>query len=452
MDHLSRSFPNHLKLKIFLAFAILSGIATLGVWLAHLQPPVLKKTIHSTQLGDIPLYQPLWGADGLTLLFADTRQQSADSLSAKLRPTTTAVAVIDAPAFLHTLASADGQCLSETKLSTALSELTTGVSGQNIIIAGIADGAVIPLLHAQTASLAAASNVSIGFSVKSPAVQCLCQPKAGTDTPILTSPWHVVWADQPDAETGVFVRKLTQVTTRIAAYDTPATTLLADELRALSGDPAPQTAAAMPVIESNTRKPSDTLTIFYSGDGGWRDLDRSVAAIMVSQQYPVVGVDVLRYFWEQKSPEQAANDLAASMAYYRSNWGTKSFVLAGYSFGADILPSIYNRLSKTDQDSVKLLALLALGEKADFEIHVSGWLGKNSTGQPLAPELATVPKPKILCVYGQEERTETVCSTLSANEADILELPGGHHFDQNYPALTQKILAVYARHGINPAD
>ena len=104
------------------------------------------------------------------------------------------------------------------------------------------------------------------------------------------------------------------------------------------------------------------MTIFYSGDGGWRDLDRTVAGEMAALNYPVVGVDVLRYFWEHKTPEQAAADLAATMAYYRKNWGVKSFVLAGYSFGADILPAIYNRLPAQDKDSVCVVGVVSVGE------------------------------------------------------------------------------------------
>jgi len=30
-----------------------------------------------------------------------------------------------------------------------------------------------------------------------------------------------------------------------------------------------------------------------------------------------------------------------------------------------------------------------------------------------------------------------------------LDLPGGHHFDNDYPKLTRQILDVYRLHGIN---
>ncbi|WP_446809783.1 AcvB/VirJ family lysyl-phosphatidylglycerol hydrolase [Methylomonas sp. 2BW1-5-20] len=110
---------------------------------------------------------------------------------------------------------------------------------------------------------------------------------------------------------------------------------------------------------------------------------------------------------------------------------------------------IYNLLPRQDQDSVSLLVLLALANHADFEIHVSGWLGQSGGESPLAPELAKMPQQKILCVYGKEEKAETACTSLRNSAAGILELPGGHHFDQDYPKLTRQILTIYRQHGIH---
>lgn len=85
------------------------------------------------------------------------------------------------------------------------------------------------------------------------------------------------------------------------------------------------------------------MTLFYSGDGGWRDLDQQVAQAMAADGFPVVGVDAMRYFWQHKSPEQASQDLSQLMQQYCEKWGAKHFVLAGFSFGADVLPALYNR-------------------------------------------------------------------------------------------------------------
>jgi len=133
----------------------------------------------------------------------------------------------------------------------------------------------------------------------------------------------------------------------------------------------------MPVIEHPSAQPAETLTLFYSGDGGWRDLDRASAEHMAAAGYPVVGIDTLRYYWQHKSPEQSAADLSRLMQQYRDKWQVQRFVLAGYSFGADVLPAIYNRLPASDQQQVDAMLLLAFARSGSFEIAVSGWLGQD---------------------------------------------------------------------------
>ena len=57
------------------------------------------------------------------------------------------------------------------------------------------------------------------------------------------------------------------------------------------------------------------LAVIISGDGGWRDLDQTIARDLQSWGVSVAGVDSLRYFWNHKSPEQAADDLARVIRY-----------------------------------------------------------------------------------------------------------------------------------------
>ncbi|MFO6123314.1 virulence factor family protein, partial [Pseudomonas aeruginosa] len=223
--------------------------------------------------------------------------------------------------------------------------------------------------------------------------------------------------------------------TSISDYDTPLSDVLAHQLRLqLQGN-----AEALPVLEVPAAQPSDIVTLFYSGDGGWRDLDKDSAEHMASMGYPVVGIDTLRYYWQHKSPEQSAADLSKLMQHYREKWGAKRFVLAGYSFGADILPAIYNRLPGKDQQQVKAMLLLALARTGSFEIEVEGWLGKAGEEAATGPEMARLPAAKVFCIYGAEEKDESGC-TQSQAVGEKLELPGGHHFDEDYLSLAKKML------------
>jgi len=451
-----------MKIKKPLLICLLLSVTVIGIWLvSRMNPPIFQETIDTEDLNDITVAEPMWGSKGLTLVFVDTQKYPASKLAQLLAATGVTAVVVDIGQVFGEFDSDADECLDHNFIATTVNALTkqlTMPSGKRLIIAGIDDGALIPFINAQSTSGNAATNLSIGFSVDLPTDLVLCPPlsiqnenqnHSLVSSADLKSNWRSVWTDQPEDETAIFIKTLGKVDTRIAPYDTPLDTLLVEELKTSLGQ-TDQSSPPMPVVEVPTVKPSDNVTLFYSGDGGWRDLDRIVAGEMAAMNYPVVGVDVLRYFWEHKTPEQAAADLAATMAYYRKNWGTKSFVLAGYSFGADIMPAIYNRLPAQDKDSVALLVLIALAKSADFEIHVSGWLRQSSgEQQPLAPELSEIPKPKILCIYGVEEKADTACTGLLNSEAKILELPGGHHFDQDYPKLTRQILDVYRQHGLN---
>lgn len=422
-------------------------------------PPILQQKIRTENFGEMAISTPLWGVKALALVFVDTKKFPAVDLGRRLAAIGVTAAVIDAAQFFQGINVKPAQCLAADQVATAINTLLKGLptaSANKVMIAGIAEGALIPFLNAQTLSKNTASNLSIGFSAILADGLVLCPPfliqhqnriSTLTSSPSPLSNWRSVWTDYPPEETALFIRTLGNADTRIAAYDTPLDSLLAEELKTSIGQ-ADRSSPPMPVVEVPSAKSGDTVTLFYSGDGGWRDLDRTVAGEMAALNYPVVGVDVLRYFWERKTPEQAAADLAATMAYYRKHWGMKSFVLAGYSFGADILPAVYNRLPQQDRDSVVLLVLLAPAKQADFEIHASGWLGHSAGEQPLAPELVPIAKAKIFCIYGKEEENETACTDLQNSGADILGLPGGHHFDQDYPKLTRRILDVYRQHGI----
>lgn len=208
----------------------------------------------------------------------------------------------------------------------------------------------------------------------------------------------------------------------------------------------PEDAALdLPLVEELVTPQHDIMAILYSGDGGWRDINQRVSARLNENGVPVIGVDALRYFWSEKTPEETAADLSEIIVHYRDRLGVSKVVLIGYSFGANILPKVYGLLPDQDRKSVTLLSLLALSHQADFEIAVSGWLGAAGSGKHGDPvdHLAAIDPTRIQCVYGLEEE-DTACPALSPRVKDGVDLiarPGGHHFDENYELVADRILA-----------
>ncbi|MDO9320206.1 MAG: AcvB/VirJ family lysyl-phosphatidylglycerol hydrolase [Pseudomonas sp.] len=304
------------------------------------------------------------------------------------------------------------------------------LDGPPSLVAGIGPGAALAWRWLAQQHNEQAQALSIGFSIERP--DC--------PTPLPTQAahghWLAAWNNNPDDASARFVRGQTHNTENlISDYDVSLQQLLSNQLqRRLQGQRDP-----MPVVEVPASGANNTVTLFYSGDGGWRDLDMQVAAEMAKRGYPVVGIDAMRYFWQHKSSEQASQDLAQLMQLYRQKWAAKHFVLAGYSFGADVLPALYNRLPARDQQDVSAILLLALARSGSFEIEVQGWLGKAGQEAPTGPELSQLPAAKVLCVYGKTDLEGSGCTQTEAS-GERLQLPGGHHFDENYPALATRLL------------
>lgn len=314
----------------------------------------------------------------------------------------------------------------QKRLQDSLAQL----AGPATLVAGIGPGATLAWNWLAGQNNDQAKALSVDFSIEKP--DCPQPAKAAHGH------WVAAWNDNPDDPSAAFAREQSNGVTSISDYDTTLPQVLDKELRnLLQGE-----SDAMPVVEVPAIDPdnaSDTVSLFYSGDGGWRDLDRDVAEEMAKRNYPVVGIDALRYYWQHKSPEQSAVDLAKLMKLYQDKWGAKNFVLIGYSFGADVLPAIYNRLTPAAQQQVRGIQLIALARSGSFEIEVQGWLGTAGKEAATGPEVARLPAAKVLCVYGKDEVSESGC-TEATTVGEKLELPGGHHFDEDYPALAARLI------------
>ncbi len=202
----------------------------------------------------------------------------------------------------------------------------------------------------------------------------------------------------------------------------------------------------LPLAEVPAAHPrGDAFAIIYSGDGGWRDLDRSLADVLADKGMSVVGVDVLRYYWKQKAPGAAASDLGRIIHYYQKHWQLKHVVLIGFSLGANVLPFLVSRLPPELAADVSLVSLLSPERTTAFEVETTGWLGvHNNAGMPIGPELKKLPGVHLQCIYGTDEGADSLCTTPAATEmgAAVIAKSGGHHFDHNYDVLADQILAA----------
>jgi type IV secretory pathway VirJ component len=185
----------------------------------------------------------------------------------------------------------------------------------------------------------------------------------------------------------------------------------------------------------------ETFAVIISGDGGWASIDRSLAEALAPRGIPVVGLDALRYFWTRRTPDGAADDLARIMDHYMDKWQRQRVLLIGYSLGADVLPFLAARLPPALKDRTVLVALVGPSHRTDFEFHVTEWLPGGAGTAPYAvlPAVEQLTGLKVLCLYGGDD-ADTICPALDRKRFDVVELPGGHHFNGDYARLADIIL------------
>jgi type IV secretory pathway VirJ component len=218
----------------------------------------------------------------------------------------------------------------------------------------------------------------------------------------------------------------------------------------LAALPPPVAAAAaeisdLPLQEVHAAAPAQEFALLLTGDGGWAGLDQELAARLAANGVPTVALNSLKYFWSQRTPQQTAQDVARVLRHYLAAWHAQRVLVIGYSFGADVLPFVVNRLPPDLLARVASVSLLGIDAHASFEVHVAEWVGGDEGGPPTRPELAEIKSVPVLCIYGAGE-TDSICPQLPPGTVARAQIGKGHHFSGEYALLADRILS-FARGG-----
>jgi type IV secretory pathway VirJ component len=190
----------------------------------------------------------------------------------------------------------------------------------------------------------------------------------------------------------------------------------------------------LPVIVIPAKKAGPDLMVLYlSGDGGWNTFSQNLCNQFAADGAPVVALNSLKYFWSRKTPEEATNAVIALIEQYESVWKKNNILLCGYSFGADVMPFIYNRLPENLKRKVPRIQLLSPSAYTDFEIHVSYlFISKKNS---VISEVEKINKP-IICYYGEDEDPKTLQNVRMPNFKVII-LNGEHHYEKSFAVIVQ---------------
>jgi type IV secretory pathway VirJ component len=435
----------------------------------------LLDTFHPWEFGPVQLFTTDPTPSAFVVLFSGESGIEQDDTDAVTTLTNAgaAVALIDTREALRRLNNINeksGECTNiffpvDGVSQSAQQTLKVSRYLEPILLGRGVGGTLAYVVLAQSQPLAFSQGLSVDFTATLPLKIHLCgldsdfvdnQTQQLKPTYPLFKPWRIAVTKGADAAQKQFAiaSGVTQhVSTALLAPPAPLSVLY---LAAVQSDTSvlSDNTQDLPLVEVSNASERDTLIIIWSGDGGWRDIDRTLGDLFAKQKYAVLGVDTLRYFWSYRGPDDVAQDLARMIRHYSEDWHVQHVALVGYSFGADVLPFLYTRLPTELQHNVALISLLAPLRAADFEIHMSGWLGAEPTrtALPVAPEVAKIPPAMIQCIYGTEEADGSLCTEDNNARFQRLGLSGGHHFDEDYDKLARVITdAIESRRQKNAA-
>lgn len=182
--------------------------------------------------------------------------------------------------------------------------------------------------------------------------------------------------------------------------------------------------------------------VFYiTGDGGFNTFSTELCTALAGKGFPLTSLNAKSYFWNKKSPEQTATDVNRYLTQNVS--GFKNIVLIGYSFGADVLPFIMNKLPETTRKKISSVVLLSPSATTDFEIHFTDMLGSSKKrSMAVAEEINKMNVVKIAALFGSDEK-EFPVNLIKLRNFTFHYLPGGHHFEGNTREVANAIISNF---------
>lgn len=200
------------------------------------------------------------------------------------------------------------------------------------------------------------------------------------------------------------------------------------------------TADKFPVKEWTSAVPNRPLMFYISGDGGMNSFSTSLCETLNKRGFDVAALNAKDYFWDKKTPEQTATDVSNFLISKLTGRKDQRVVLIGYSFGADVLPFVLNRMPPSLASKIVVSYIMASSGSTDFEIHVADMFGKaKRRGVDVVTEINKIKGQRIVIVNGSDEQ-DLDLSKITLQKYTHEVIPGGHHFEGNINQIANVIV------------
>jgi type IV secretory pathway VirJ component len=195
-----------------------------------------------------------------------------------------------------------------------------------------------------------------------------------------------------------------------------------------------QTKYIIPPLCTNTgNKP---LFVFFTGDGGRSSFDKEIENSLCTDSIPFMGINSYKYFRKRKTPQQTLDSILPYINLNLIKYNRQKFVFAGYSFGSEVVPFLYNLMSDEWKDKVEFILLISPSDNSDFKIHFLDQIGLTFRhwSYDVISEIMKIDEKKIIVFWGEDEKKFTK-EQFTKHNITVHHLKGGHRHTDVTPVF-----------------
>ncbi|MEO8582615.1 MAG: AcvB/VirJ family lysyl-phosphatidylglycerol hydrolase [Flavitalea sp.] len=183
--------------------------------------------------------------------------------------------------------------------------------------------------------------------------------------------------------------------------------------------------------------------LYISGDGGFNEFSTGLCNAIHRRGYSVAAVNAKSYFWNKKTPEKTTADITSTLEKKFVNRKNQQLILVGYSFGADVMPFIVNRLPGEIKNKLLSVILLSPSTSTDFEVHWTDMFSSNrKRSMDVIAEMNKMEQLKTITIIGVNENHFPIEEIRLKNYTNEI-LPGGHDFDGNSEEVAKTLIKYF---------
>jgi type IV secretory pathway VirJ component len=180
------------------------------------------------------------------------------------------------------------------------------------------------------------------------------------------------------------------------------------------------------------------LVVFFTGDSGRSSFDERLTDSLCARNIPLMCINSYKYFSKRKTPQQTLDSILPYIDMNLKKYSRHRFIFAGYSFGSEVVPFLYNLMSDEWKDKVEFIVLLSPSYNSDFKIHLRDQLGFTSRRWPydVLHEIMKIDDKKIMVFWGKDEK-KFEKKQFTKHNITVHHLKGGHRHVDVSPVIEE---------------